>query len=206
MDLNNSSVWPCSCSSLCDNERDPLGPRYLPVSDSHNTRQTDNLHTEAGLWLFLQFYIFCTLLNIYPRQLLENYQLRPLPALAPARGIRKKVTFVASCSERVLFRFFPRFAASLGLMLAFWCRRRALTVRCLVSERSVIPPLMPCGTSITNTVNLHSRDESATASRYGVQISPLLFSLHKYCVPCLCMWGCFGRFPYWLVWQSRLLR
>lgn len=71
VDLNNSSVWPCSCSSLCDNERDPLGPRYLPVSDSHNTRQTDNLHTEAGLWLFLHFYIFCTLLNIYRRQLLE---------------------------------------------------------------------------------------------------------------------------------------
>ncbi len=61
----------------------------------------------------------------------------------------------------------------------------ALTVRCLVSECSVIPPLMPCGTSVPSTVNLHSRDESATASRYGVQIFSLLFSLHKYCVPCL---------------------
>lgn len=119
VDLNNSSVWPCSCSSLCDNERDPLGPQYLPVSDSHNTRQTDNLHTEAGLWLFLQFYIFCTLLNIYPRQLLENDQLWPLPALAPAPGIRKKVTIVASCSERVLFRFFPSFCRKPGV----WCSR-----------------------------------------------------------------------------------
>lgn len=81
--------------------------------------------------------------------------------------------------------FFPRFAASLGFDAHVLMSALALTVRCLVSERSVIPPLMPSGTSITSTVNLHSRDESATASRYGVQIFSLLFSLHKCCVPCL---------------------
>lgn len=173
MDLNNSWVWPCFCSSLCDNERDPLGPRYLPVSDSHNTRQTDNLHTEAVLWLFLQFYIFCTLLNIYSSQLLEIISCSHLPALASAPGVRKKVTFVASCSERALFRFFPSLRRKPQFDVAVLMSALALTVRCLVSERLVIPPLMPCGVSITSTVNLHSRDESAAASRYSVQIFSL---------------------------------
>lgn len=61
VDMNNLWGWPCSCSSLCDNERDPLGAQYPPVSDSHNTQQTDNLHTQAEAFDCFYSFIFSAL-------------------------------------------------------------------------------------------------------------------------------------------------